>query len=120
MEYPWRNIGSLCEHCGEPIEQRPVNTQGLLIVSGFEPMEYRHANNKEQVCVRILRDKVRTYDGCGQYEKYHKFGTQKVTCPSCASQYAALSWVTPTNMPEYQVGHCEDCGETWNECARNT
>lgn len=119
MEYDWRNVGSLCEHCGEPIEQRPVNTQGLFIVSGFEPMEYRHFENKEQICTRILKDKVRPYDECRQYEKYHYNKEEETRCPDCGSNCVSLSWVTPTSLPEYQVGHCEDCGETWNECTRD-
>lgn len=39
-------------------------------------------------------------------------------CPACCSSDIDLTWLTPTNVPEYQCGVCNDCGEVWNECAR--
>lgn len=39
-------------------------------------------------------------------------------CPECCSSDIDLTWLTPTNAPEYQGGVCNDCGEVWNECAR--
>lgn len=118
MEYEWRNVGSLCEHCGQPIEQRPANTQGLFIVSGFEPMEYRHSHDKERICVRVLKDKVKPYDECRQYEKYHRHENGRLTCPSCGSSCISLTWITPQSFPEHEVGHCGECGEVWNQCIR--
>lgn len=43
-----------------------------------------------------------------------------ITCPECKSKDVDMTWVTPTSLPEYQCGHCNDCNETWNECSRDT
>lgn len=40
------------------------------------------------------------------------------TCPFCSSSTTETEWVDALGLPEYQRCECLDCGEMWNECAR--
>lgn len=44
---------------------------------------------------------------------------KETLCPECKSDDIDLTWITPTSLPEYQCGHCNDCNSTWSECARD-
>ena len=67
----WVSLGLTCEHCGKDIECKPDYSTGIVL-SGFEPMLYRHSHNKNSKCVITNEYKVEPYSSCGVRDKYYK------------------------------------------------
>lgn len=65
----WLEIGHSCNHCGRPLEARPAAVHGHVI-TGYEPMEYRHAHNGEKHC--FTQHDARPYSDAGKYRDYQR------------------------------------------------
>ncbi len=42
----------------------------------------------------------------------------QLTCPVCGSNETDSTW-QDSNIGEYESAECLECGEEWNECARD-
>ena len=64
MDNNWVKVKSMCSECGREIESRPdyLKWNGL-IVRGWEPMQYRHADGYDG-------HKVSVYTDCNQYRDW--------------------------------------------------
>ncbi len=43
----------------------------------------------------------------------------QLTCPSCGSNNTDSTWIDNAICGEYESAECLECGEEWNECARD-
>ncbi len=43
----------------------------------------------------------------------------QLTCPVCGSNDTDSTWVDNAICGEYESAECLECGEEWNECARD-
>ncbi len=43
----------------------------------------------------------------------------QLTCPVCGSNETDSTWVDNAICGEYESAECLECGEEWNECARD-
>jgi len=59
----WRNIGKQCKHCMEDVYARPAKPDRNLVIRGFEPMEFKHADG---TC------RAEVYTICGKFELWEK------------------------------------------------
>lgn len=66
----WLEIGHGCNYCGKPLEARPGVARGGFVISGYEPMDYRHAHNGEVHC--YTQHTARPYSDAGKYADYER------------------------------------------------
>ncbi len=43
----------------------------------------------------------------------------QLTCPVCGSNNTYSQWIDNAICGEYESAECLECGEEWNECARD-
>ncbi len=69
----YKDINVICNHCGMPLEAKPDHSQ-TLVLSGCEPMKFRHIHDKSTTCVIELKGKASPYSTWGLRDKYYEIG----------------------------------------------
>jgi len=67
----WRPMGECC-HCHRKMEGKPDPNRGTVIMSGAEPMQYRHADDLSRECTETRVYKCGPYSPWGQEEKWNR------------------------------------------------
>ena len=73
----WKPLSALCQHCLGELEGRPSYIPGAMVMTGCEPMEYRHAATHRAEC--FTRHEAAPYTNWGQYKEYRKLAALEDT-----------------------------------------
>ena len=72
LDFGYRPLGVSCKHCGGDLWGRPQTHKNYgVVVAGFEPMLYVHANGDVR-CPPRPSPFAEPYDHCGMYDRYRK------------------------------------------------
>lgn len=68
----WRDIQRGCTHCGGALEARPAPSAAAFVITGAEPMEFRHLATGEKQCT--VRFEAKPYSKWGNYKEWQRAG----------------------------------------------
>ena len=52
MSREWLAIGLTCTNCGKPLAARAGERDGSIVISGLEPIEYRHEDGTTECVIK--------------------------------------------------------------------